>query len=109
MELKHLQIRQPKLCFNPPPRTTTTHLYKQCLYLFPNSNILLYSPLRKVQARYRRWDSNAENFRAQNFNFNPKPNRNDEEDDDDEAGEWFEVLEEFIDGAWIFPVILILF
>ncbi|KAL8158369.1 hypothetical protein AgCh_002892 [Apium graveolens] len=102
MELKQLQIKQPKLCLDPPPRTPTTKLYKQCLYLFPNSNLFLHSPLRNVQAQYRRWDSNAENFRAQNFNFNPRPNKND--DDDDEAAEWFEVLEEFIDGAWIFPV-----
>ncbi|KAL1804053.1 hypothetical protein ACET3Z_032700 [Daucus carota] len=103
MELKQLEIRQPKLCFNPPlPRTPTSHLYTQCLYLFPNSNLYLFSPLRNVQAQYRRWDSNAESFRAQNFNFNPEPNKND--DEDDEAGQWLEVLEELIDGAWIFPV-----
>lgn len=111
MELKQLQIRQPKLCYNrPPPSTSTTNLYKQCLYLLPNSNIYLCTPLRNVQAQYRRWDSNAENFRAQNFNFNPKPNRNDDDEDgDDEAGEWFEVLEELIDGAWIIPVFFLIF
>ncbi|KAA8527835.1 hypothetical protein F0562_035296 [Nyssa sinensis] len=75
-----------------------------------------------IYTRYRRWDSNAETFRNQNFNFTSQYN-NDDGDDDDEDNSfrrkrkrwWSEdlppdldsgvgVLEEFIDSVWIFRV-----
>ncbi|CAK9166993.1 unnamed protein product [Ilex paraguariensis] len=65
--------------------------------------------LRQIQVcRYRRWDSNAESFRNQNFNFNFDSNSGNDgsDDDDDDTPFGLEqlggVVEEFIDGVWIF-------
>ncbi|KAJ0702888.1 hypothetical protein HanPI659440_Chr14g0544771 [Helianthus annuus] len=48
----------------------------------------------------RRWDSNAETFRTRNFDFDD--DFEDEEDDDDDSNQWLDILEDFIDGVWIF-------
>ncbi|KAJ0463508.1 hypothetical protein HanHA300_Chr14g0516481 [Helianthus annuus] len=52
----------------------------------------------------RRWDSNAETFRTRNFDFDD--DFEDEEDDDDDSNQWLDILEDFIDGVWIFKVFL---
>lgn len=116
MELK-LQIVQRQLRIHTPTSLLILllPLHQQCsktmassfsLSSNPNPNDSPFHLLRWVHARYRRWDSNAETFRAQNFNFNPQNNDEDDDDDndDDDDDDWLGVLEEFIEGAWIVPV-----
>ncbi|KAM7488403.1 hypothetical protein LguiB_025887 [Lonicera macranthoides] len=88
----------------PPPTYATTP------FLFRNPNLSSSTSviLRQVCSNYNRWDSNAENFRAQNFNSNSQ----DEDDDDDEDNyekwseteEWSKAAEKLIDDIWIFKV-----
>lgn len=52
---------------------------------------------RRIHTNSRRWDSNAETFRTRNFDFD-----SDSDDDDDDANQWLDILEDFIDGVWIF-------
>ncbi|KAI7740647.1 hypothetical protein M8C21_013895, partial [Ambrosia artemisiifolia] len=59
-------------------------------------------PLR-LQAN-RRWDSNAETFRTTNFDFDSIDDDDFEDDDDDDSSQWLDILEDFIDGVWIFKV-----
>ncbi|KAK1421080.1 hypothetical protein QVD17_23169 [Tagetes erecta] len=48
----------------------------------------------------RRWDSNADTFRTKNYHFNNEEFEEDEDDDD--MNQWLDVLEDFVDGVWIF-------
>lgn len=60
---------------------------------------------RRIHTKSRRWDSNAETFRTQNFDFNSTDDDDDDfEDDDDDTNQWLDLLEDFIDGVWIFKV-----
>ncbi|KAK9062575.1 hypothetical protein SSX86_019762 [Deinandra increscens subsp. villosa] len=54
----------------------------------------------KMHANNRRWDSNAETFRTRNFDGDDFQ----DEDDDDDENQWLDILENFIDGVWIFKV-----
>ncbi|KAI3691501.1 hypothetical protein L2E82_49863 [Cichorium intybus] len=56
------------------------------------------------QTKSHCWDSNAETFRTQSFNFNSEDDDDDLEDDD--ANQWLDILEDFIDGVWIFKALL---
>ncbi|KAK1411235.1 hypothetical protein QVD17_37782 [Tagetes erecta] len=56
----------------------------------------------RFKANNRRWDSNAETFRTNNFDFDD--DSDDFQDDDDDDDDWLDVLENFIDGVWIFKV-----
>lgn len=66
---------------------------------------LILHPL--VLCRSRRWDSNAETFRTQNFNFNEE--EEDDEDDDDGEGGLSDFIDEFIDSIWILKVPLFVY
>nr|XP_043632059.1 uncharacterized protein LOC122603426 [Erigeron canadensis] len=80
-----IHIHHPPSIFNIYPRTTPT--------------IILYR--RRTDANSRRWDSNAETFRTRNYAFDFDDDDNDFEVVDD-ANEWLNILEDFIDGVWIF-------
>ncbi|KAI3746802.1 hypothetical protein L6452_09243 [Arctium lappa] len=54
----------------------------------------------RIHTKNRRWDSNAETFRTQNFDFNSTDDYGFEDDDD--TNQWLDILEDFIDGVWIF-------
>ncbi|XP_059652597.1 uncharacterized protein LOC132299792 [Cornus florida] len=87
-----------------------------------SQNPPLSSHLRHItHSRYRRWDSNAETFRTQNFKFNQENNDKEEDDEGTGFGEkqrrsWWsddmpkEVdsasggLEDLLDSVWIFKV-----
>ncbi|KVI08207.1 uncharacterized protein LOC112529209 [Cynara cardunculus var. scolymus] len=63
----------------------------------------------RIHTKSRRWDSNAETFRTQNFDFNSTDEDDDDfeeedDDDDDDTIQWLDILEDFIDGVWIFKV-----
>uniref|UniRef100_A0A5B7BQ76 Uncharacterized protein n=1 Tax=Davidia involucrata TaxID=16924 RepID=A0A5B7BQ76_DAVIN len=81
----------------------------------------LSSHFHHHHTRCRRWDSNAETFRNQNFNFSSQYDDDDDDDEEDngfrrnrgpwwsddlssELGSGFGALEEFIDSVWIFKV-----
>ncbi|KAK2984957.1 hypothetical protein RJ640_013383 [Escallonia rubra] len=55
-----------------------------------------------------KWDSNAESFRSRNFNFGADSGSQDGDNEDvgapSDAEQWYDVLEELIDGVWIFRV-----
>ncbi|XP_076899438.1 uncharacterized protein LOC143553297 [Bidens hawaiensis] len=55
----------------------------------------------RIHAKNRRWDSNAETFRSRNYDFD-SANDDDEDFEDDDTNQWLDVLEDFIDGVWIF-------
>lgn len=59
---------------------------------------------RRIQTKSRRWDSNAETFRTQSFDFNSDDDDDDDDFEDDDANQWLDILEDFIDGVWIFKV-----
>ncbi|KAD7477922.1 hypothetical protein R6Q59_026481 [Mikania micrantha] len=58
----------------------------------------------RPHANNRRWDSNAETFRTRKFDFESKDDGDEFEDDDDDSNQWLDILEDFIDGVWIFKV-----
>lgn len=99
------------LLIHPPTYTPTPSLFR-------NPNLSSTSViLRQVCSNYSRWDSNAENFRTQNFNSNSNSNSQDEDEDDDEDNyekwseteQWSEAAEKLIDDIWIFKVITYFF
>nr|GEW44074.1 uncharacterized protein [Tanacetum cinerariifolium] len=61
---------------------------------------------RLIQTNSRRWDSNAETFRTRNYDFDDFQDDDDDDDDDedDDTDQWLDILEDFIDGVWIFKV-----
>ncbi|XP_023732232.1 uncharacterized protein LOC111880052 isoform X1 [Lactuca sativa] len=59
---------------------------------------------RRIHTKARRWDSNAETFRTQSFDFNSGDDDDDDDFEDDDANQWLDILEDFIDGVWIFKV-----
>ncbi|CAH1436280.1 unnamed protein product [Lactuca virosa] len=67
---------------------------------------------RRIHTKARRWDSNAETFRTQSFDFNSGDDDEDDEFEDDDANQWLDILEDFIDVqvfrsfGWFLPAII---
>ncbi|XP_076913153.1 uncharacterized protein LOC143571674 [Bidens hawaiensis] len=67
----------------------------------PTASFIIKPPRiipRRIHAKNRRWDSNAESFRSRNYDFDSDEDFEDVED----TNQWLDVLEDFIDGVWIF-------
>ncbi|KAL3506282.1 hypothetical protein ACH5RR_031664 [Cinchona calisaya] len=99
----HLHREQPPQENCPPPlqlTTTTTTTISTCNH----HHLLLLQTLHIC--RSRRWDSNAESFRKQNFNYYDFDDADDDDtnENDDSLEQWSEVLEDYIDSIWIFKV-----
>ncbi|XP_031098199.1 uncharacterized protein LOC116002241 [Ipomoea triloba] len=96
------------LLLHPTPKSHRFPIHSSLFLFIPhqprNSAVpkqLILHPL--ILCRSRRWDSNAETFRTQNFNFNEDED-DEEEDDDDGEGGFFDFIDEFLDSIWILKV-----
>lgn len=94
----HLHLRMVSIFVNPPPALLVLPHNHQLIH--PTSinptRILLQ---RRIHTKSRRWDSNAETFRTRNYDFNDFQDDDEEEED---TNQWLDILEDFIDGVWIF-------
>lgn len=101
------------LLLHPTPKSHRFPIHSSLFLFIPhqprNSAVpkqLILHPL--ILCRSRRWDSNAETFRTQNFNFNEDED-DEEEDDDDGEGGFFDFIDEFLDSIWILKVPLFVY
>ncbi|XP_019181120.1 PREDICTED: uncharacterized protein LOC109176136 isoform X2 [Ipomoea nil] len=91
------------LLLHPTPKSHRLPIFLFIPHHLRNSAVpkhLILHPL--ILCRSRRWDSNAETFRTQNFNFNG--DEDEEEDDDDGEGGFPDFIDEFLDNIWILKV-----
>lgn len=89
---------------HPPPALVGVSHNQQLCPTFPRSTFLSINPTSIPPPRFltktRRWDSNAETFRTKNYDFDDF----EDDGDDDDTNQWLDILEDFIDGVWIFKV-----
>ncbi|KAI3798103.1 hypothetical protein L1987_33372 [Smallanthus sonchifolius] len=89
---------------HPPPALLVVSHRQQLWPVFSPTPSFSVNPSRllplRMHAGNRRWDSNAETFRTRNFDFDSTEDDDDFEDDD--SNQWLDILEDFIDGVWIF-------